>query len=268
MGSRRAGEGFEGGAALGEGERAEVAGAVLQEVVGAQVRGVAAELGGGDGLAVEALLQVGEAGDAAVLAADEELAVEGGVEVEGFEEVGEGPADVVAGAGEEAAAVGVGGGLDADAVPFPFGGEVGGVEAGEVGCFQGVREHDRAEGGGGGLRGRAGAGEPGEERDVGGVEAVPELLDFGDVALAEVGEGLLGEAGGDADAQAAGDELQEREAGGGVEAVEQALDHLRGLAAGGGAQGGDDLGEGRVVGGASGAGQIRAMVSARSPTKS
>ena len=84
------GEGFEGGAALGEGEGAEVAGAVLEEVVGAQVRGVAAELGRRDGLAVQALLQVGEGGDAAVVAADEELAVEGGVEVEGVEEVGEG----------------------------------------------------------------------------------------------------------------------------------------------------------------------------------
>ena len=67
---------------------------------------------------------------------------------------------------------------------------------------------------------------------------MPELLDLGDVAGAEVGEGLLGEAGGDADAQAAGDELEEREAAGGVEAVEEALDDLRGLAAGGGAQGG------------------------------
>ena len=40
------GEGFEGGAALGEGERAQVAVAELQQVVGAQVRGVAAQVGG------------------------------------------------------------------------------------------------------------------------------------------------------------------------------------------------------------------------------
>ena len=97
---------------------------------------------------------------------------------------------------------------------------------------------------------------------------MPELLDLGDVALAEVGEGLFREAGGDADAQAAGDELEEREAAGGVEAVEEALDDLRGLAAGGGAEAVDDLGEGRVSRAAPGAGQIRAMVSARSPTKS
>ena len=84
-GSRRGDERLEGGAALGEGERAEVAGAVLQEVVGAQVGGVAAELGGGDGLAVQPLLQVGEGGDAAVVAADEQLAVERGVEVERVE---------------------------------------------------------------------------------------------------------------------------------------------------------------------------------------
>ena len=70
-------QGFEGGAALGEGERAEVAGAELQEVVGAQVRRVAAQVGGADGLAVQPLLQVGEAGDAAGLGvADQELAVD------------------------------------------------------------------------------------------------------------------------------------------------------------------------------------------------
>ena len=121
---------------------------------------------------------------------------------------------------------------------------------------------------GGGCGARAGAGQPGEERDVGRAEAVPELLDLGDVAGAEVGQRLLGEAGRDADAQAAGDELQEREAAGGVEAVEQALDHLRRLAAGGGAQAVDHLAERRVVGRRRAAGQISAMVSARSPTKS
>ena len=56
-----------------------------------------------------------------------------GVEVERVEEVGKGARDVVAGAGIEAAAVALGDGLDADAVPFPFGGVVGGVEAVEVG---------------------------------------------------------------------------------------------------------------------------------------
>ncbi len=168
---------------------------------------------------------------------------------------GKAPRDVVAGAGEEAAAVGVGGGLDADAVPFPLGGEVGGVELLEVALVEGVREHDRAERGGGlGLGARRVAGEPGEERDEGRCQAVPELLDLGDVLPPELGQRLLGEAGGDADAQAAGDELEEREAAGGVEPVEQALDHLRGLAAGGGAQGVDDLRERRVVGGGPGGG--------------
>ena len=78
---------------------------MLQEVVGAQVRGIAAELGGGDGLAVQPLLQVGEGGDRAVVAADQQLAVEHGVEVERVDQVGEGAGDVVAGAGVEPAAV-------------------------------------------------------------------------------------------------------------------------------------------------------------------
>ncbi len=181
--------------------------------------------------------------------ADEEFAVDGGVEVEGGEEVGEGVRDVVAGAGVEAALVAFGDGLDADAVPFPFGGEVGGVQAGEVVLLDRVGEHDRAEGGEGGADGlRAGAGEPGEEGDVRGGEAVPEFLDLGDVLVAEGGEGLFGEAGGDADAKAAGDELEEGEAAGVVEAVEEVLDHLRALAARGGVEAGDDLAEGRVVG--------------------
>ena len=56
-------QGFERGAALGEGERAQVAVPELQQVVGAQVRRVAAQVGGRDRLAVQPLLQVGEAGD-------------------------------------------------------------------------------------------------------------------------------------------------------------------------------------------------------------
>ena len=84
-GRARGDERLEGGAALGEGQRAEVARAVLQQVVGAQVRRVAAELGGRDGLAVQPLLQVGEGGDRAVVAAHQQLAVERGVEVERVE---------------------------------------------------------------------------------------------------------------------------------------------------------------------------------------
>ena len=172
-----------------------------------------------------------------------------GVEGQRLDEVGEGAGDVVAGARVEPAAAGLGDGLDADAVPLPFGGVVGGVEAVEVGGLERVREHHRAERRGGGRR-RAGTagGQPGEEVGVGRREPVPDLLDLADLAAAEVGQRLLGEAGGDADAQAAGDELQEREAAGGVEAVEQALDQLRRLAARGGAQGVDDLAERRVVG--------------------
>jgi hypothetical protein len=195
------------------------------------------------------LLEVAEGGDAAVGAADEQLAVEHALEVEASYEVGEGEGHVVAGAGVEAAGRALGARLDADAVPFPFGGEVGGVEAVEVGVLQRVGEHHGAEGAGG-ERGGSGASalQPGEEGEVGRGLAMPELLDGGDVGAAEVGQGLLGEAGGDAGAQVARDELEERVARGGVEAVEQALHHLRGLATGGGAQRLHHGAEGGVVG--------------------
>ena len=201
---------------------------------------------------------------------DQQLAVERGVEVEGVDEVGEGAGDVVAGARVEPAAV------PASATAWTRMPSHFHSAAKSAGSRRAKSPSSSAcesmTGRNGVVRRRLGlrapAGQPGEERDVGRRQAVPELLDLGDVAGAEVGERLLGEAGRDADAQAAGDELEQREAAGGVEAVEQALDDLRRLAARGGVQAVDDLGERRVVGRAGGAGQISAMVSARSPTKS
>jgi hypothetical protein len=210
------------GAAGVEGERAEVFRAVEEEVVEADGGGVVGQELGADGLAVEALLEVGEGGDGAV-ADDEELAVEDGFELHGGEDFGEGGGDVFGAAGVEAAAARGGDELDADAVPFPFGAQDRGVEAGEVFGFEGVGEHGGAEdGGGGGVRPFGVALEPGEEGEVGGGEAVPDLFDVVRLgaAFGKLGEGEAGEAAGGADAQAAGDELQEGEAGGGVGGVE------------------------------------------------
>ena len=164
---------------------------------------------------------------------------------------------------------GLGGGLDADAVPFPFGGEVGRVERRRD---RPRRARGRASPGGTAWRRpatglRAGAVQPGEERDVGRREAVPELLDLGDVAAAEVGERLLGEPGGDADAQAAGDELQERVAARWRRAGRAGA---RRPAAPRGARRRAARPRPRRAAGRrrrrSGAGQISATVSARSPT--
>ena len=95
--------------------------------------------------------------------------------------------------------------------------------------------------------------EPGEERGVRRGEAVPEFLDVvggdgGGVVGGEFGQRGLGEAGGGADAQRPGDELDQRVAdrnGGGVEPVG---DDGREVRLGGGAEGVDDFGDGRRPG--------------------
>ena len=98
---------------------------------------------------------------------------------------------------------------------------------------------------------------------------MPDLLDLGRVDPAIVGERHLGEAGRDADAQPAGDQLEQRPATGGVQRVQPAGDHA--------GQGGFarrlKRGHHLVQAGgqrrpASGSGHISAAVSARSPTKS
>ena len=200
-----------------------------------------------------------EGGDATFGGADEEFAIERGVEGRGFEEVWESPGNVVAVAGVEAAEALVRGELDADAVPFPFDGEVGGGDERRVQVVrlhalglaeQWVGEHGRAEGGeGAGDRLGSLAFEPREKIEIGRGHAVPEFLDLGDVDLAEVCDGLTGEAGGDTDAKAAGDELEQRPATSGVERVQPAFDELQALRLGGLEKGFNDFSEiGRAVG--------------------
>ena len=231
--------------------------------------GVAAQVGGGDGLAVEPLLEVGEGRDAARLGADEQLAVDRGVEVERFDEVGEGAGDVVAGAGVEPPLVALGDGLDADAVPFPFGGVVGGVERPRSPSSTAWESITGRNGAAAALTGfGASPVEPGEERHVGRRQAVPQLLDLGDVLAAEVGERLLGEPRGHADPEPAGDELEQREAAGDRRAGRAAP---RRPAAPRGARrrgGGRRPRRARDRRARPAAGQTSAMVSARSPTKS
>ena len=66
---------------------------------------------------------------------------------------------------------------------------------------------------------------------IGRRQPVPELLDLGDVDLAEIGQRLLGEPRRDADAQAAGDELDDGEARRDAGGVEQAGQHVRPIGA-------------------------------------
>ena len=163
---------------------------------------------------VEALLQIGERGDDAV-PDHQQLAVEHRLEIDRGDDLREGRRDVVRAAREDALAAFRRHDLHADAVPFPLGAVLGGVECREIGRLERVGEHGRAEDGRirriGAL---APALEPGEQIGIGRRKPVPDLLDIvcRDAIIREFRERDLGDARGDADAQRARDELEDGEA--------------------------------------------------------
>ncbi len=114
---------------------AQVGVAFDQQVVGAQMRGKLGEQFWRHGLAVQALLQHVERLHAA-LAQDQQLAVDRAVEVQRIGQIGKRGGNVLAGARIEPRDALVvrnaGDRLHANAVPFPFGGEVRRVERGKV----------------------------------------------------------------------------------------------------------------------------------------
>ena len=215
--------GFEAGAALGEGQLAQVVALVDEEIVKAHVGRVVAHHARRDDLAVEALLQVVEGRDGAG-ASDEQLAVDHGRSGDGGEgrrDLGERRGDLVAGAREQARFAAGGRDLHAHAVPFPFGGDLVRREVAPVAFLDRMREHERAEDRLVLVRGfLSPAFEPGEEIHIGLLDRVPDFLDVAHGMPAHVGERLLGEAGRDADARGAGEQLQQRPAAARIEAVE------------------------------------------------
>ena len=86
-------------------------------------------------------------------------------------------------------------------------------------------------------------GRVGEEFDVGGLEAVPHLLDVVGRVRPKRRDGGLGEPGRDADAQGSGDQLQQRPAADLVERIEPAGDDAGQRHLAGRRQDGDDLRE-------------------------
>ena len=120
--------------------------------------------------------------------------------------------------------------LHADAVPFPFRHEVVRIERGEIGVVQRVRQHRRAERRRIAVDRLVGAAlQPGEQLDIGRRKPGPEHLDLVGVLAAERGSRGLGEPRRDADAQAAGDQLEQRPAAGLVERIEPARELRRQL---------------------------------------
>ena len=104
----------------------------------------------------------------------------------------------------------------------------GGCSAAMSACFQRVREHRRAEHRRVGRVGlRPAALQPGEQRQIGRCKPVPDLLDVVGLDAADLGQRDLRQPGGGADAQPAGDQLQQRQPGGGVGAVQPRRDEAR-----------------------------------------
>ena len=170
------------------------------------------------------------------------------VEIERFEQVGETARDVLSGAGIEPLHARLDRGLHADPVPFPFGHVIRRVERAERVQVRRGREHDRAERRKRGRNRLLAALQPGEEAFEGRGEAVPELLDLLDRDRAEFGQRGAGEAGGDADAEPAGRELEVGVTRRRRETVEPGRDHAgkRGLA--GRLELVDEFGERRIGG--------------------
>ena len=87
------------------------------------------------------------------------------------------------------------------------------------------------------------AGEPGEQVGIGRFDSVPHFLDLPDRRIERQGQRHPGEPRRHADAQAAGDQLEQRPAPCCVEPVEPAGDQAAHLRPAGAAQGLDDIGE-------------------------
>ncbi len=145
----------------------------------------------------------------------------------------------------QAAAAGGRDDLDADAVPFPLRAPVVRLQRRNVGDFQRMRQHRRAEYR---LVRRVGflrtTLQPVEQRAIGWLQAVPHLLDVVWRDATHFRQRDLCKPRGRSDPQSAGDQLQERQAGGGVRAVEPARDDPRQLRFRCGLQHLDDLSQG------------------------
>jgi hypothetical protein len=172
------------------------------------------------------------------------------LEGQGCDQIGKARRNVLAGPrveSRDAPAVGAssGRGLHPDAVPFPFREEGRGIERGEIRLLDGVGEHRRAERRRiAALRPLCAALHPGKQLPIGRLEGWPHDLDFVGIKAAEGGDRGLGKPRRHADAQFAGDELQQRPAPGFIEAVEPPRQLRRQLALAEGGQRRDHVGKG------------------------
>ena len=221
--------------------------AVQQQVISADAGGEFAHQIGTGRFAVQPLLQVAEAFDMALFQ-HQQFAVQHAFEIERFQHIGEAFADIVAGAAVKAALACFMDGLDADAVPFPFGGVVWGFVFLEIaGRIQRLGQHHGTK-----ATRRISAGffaparQPLEQIFIRRRLAVPQLFDIGQFHVTQLRQCLLGEAGGNADTQPPGQKLEQRPAAIGVQRIQPAFQQLGHFAARGAAQGVHHFGQFRL----------------------
>ena len=224
-----------------------------------------------DRLAVQPLLQVAEGRHGAV-APDDQFAIHRPLERQPGHHIGEGAGNLVAGAGVQTGDPRLAHRLHPDAVPFPLGGVVGGVELREIRrLVDGRGQHHRPEPPRRlGVRTVAMAFQPGEQIAIGRLQRVPHLLDlrdlhgverdrrlaafwigrFADGGGTHHGGGGLGQTGGQPDPQPPGHQFEQGPPPLGLQRVEPALQQPGHFAATGGAQGVDDLSQLRLPVGA------------------
>ena len=270
-------------APLGERQLPQILIAVGEQIVSAQMHRKFGQKFRGHAFSIEALLKNVEALHPSV-AHDEKFAVDRTRQPQRFDQIGKAPGNVFAGARIKPSGHSLFkpccNGLDADAVPLPFGHEFRRIECRKIRLVERVRQHRRPE------RRRiaacrlvGAAFQPGEQSDIWRRQAGPEQLNILRIACAKRSNRGFGKPRRDANAQSAGDELDQRPAPGLVERVEPARQPRRqfGLAEGG--EGLDDDGQRqffRILPGRAGGsgepaaairlGHISATVSERSPT--
>ena len=205
-------ESFELCAALGEGQFAKIIVSVAEQIVGAQMdRKILHQLRRDD-LAVQTLLKNVEGLHPAV-AQHQQLTVDRARQMQRRQQVRKAFGDVLAGARIEprdhfAMLVTAAHRLNTDAVPFPFGDEIGGVEIGKIGVLDGMRQHHRPERRRIEIDRLVGAAlQPREQIEVGRRKAWPHQFDIVGILVAERGRRGLGETRGNADPHRAGDEF-------------------------------------------------------------
>ena len=211
--------------ANGRSRRSSVA--VGEKIVGAQMRGKFGDQLRRDGFAVEPLLQHVE-GLHAALAHDQKFAVDGAGEAQGVEQIGKALGDVFAGARikpRDPSCRPCRAATACTRMPSHFHSAMksAGIEPGKSLVVERMRQHRRPE------RRRIAARrffraafEPGEQIAIGRRKPGPDQLDLLRVLAAERRGRGLGEPRRDADAQSAGDELDQRPAPGLVERIEPA----------------------------------------------